>query len=307
MNLETKNTSQDFPPDIEYPNCTPECVMVSVLVTTYNHESYIEQTLDSILMQETSFPFEICIGEDESGDHTRDICIRYAEKYPDKIRLFLRSRKDVNFLKGQPTGRNNFIKTSNACRGRYVATIEGDDLWTDSAKLQQQFDYLEGNPNCGFVCHYASIIDANGKVLSEPPVLEARYLKWTDFFIGKSNRIGTRHLTTMSRAGLIIKFLDQSWCRDVFAGDRFLKGCVIKPDGCGYVIPKSMGAYRIHGGGIYSLKPRMRKLEHRISDDWIAIKYVLKGYPLLRARLLIRIVRRLLGFLLLAVEERFKK
>ena len=44
-------------------------------------------------MQKTSFPFEIIIGEDESADGTREICIDYANKHPDKIRLFLRDRK----------------------------------------------------------------------------------------------------------------------------------------------------------------------------------------------------------------------
>ncbi len=71
---------------IEPPNQVPAIVKVSVLVLvqTYNHEDTIAQCLDGILMQSTDFEFEILLGEDESDDQTRDICIAYAEKHPEK-------------------------------------------------------------------------------------------------------------------------------------------------------------------------------------------------------------------------------
>jgi glycosyltransferase involved in cell wall biosynthesis len=67
--------------------------LVSVTVTAYQHVNYIKECLDGIIMQKTNFDFEIIVGEDESTDGTRELCIEYAEKYPDKIRLFLRDRK----------------------------------------------------------------------------------------------------------------------------------------------------------------------------------------------------------------------
>ena len=45
--------------------------MVSVLFITYNHEKYLRQSLDSVLMQETDFDFEVVVGEDCSTDSTR--------------------------------------------------------------------------------------------------------------------------------------------------------------------------------------------------------------------------------------------
>ena len=64
--------------------------LVSVLFITYNHEAYIRKALDSVLSQETDFPFEIVVGEDCSTDGTRDILRQYKEKYPDKFRLLFR-------------------------------------------------------------------------------------------------------------------------------------------------------------------------------------------------------------------------
>ena len=56
--------------------------LVSICVQTYNQEKYIHQCLDSLLSQKCDFPFEIILGEDDSSDKTREICISYAEKFP---------------------------------------------------------------------------------------------------------------------------------------------------------------------------------------------------------------------------------
>ncbi|MBR9847110.1 MAG: glycosyltransferase [Algicola sp.] len=125
-------------------------ILLSISVTTYNHEAYIEQCLDSLLMQKTNFQYEIILGEDDSSDATRHICQRYANTYPDKIRLFLRSRKDVIYINGNPTGRFNFIENLKAAKGKYIALCEGDDYWTDPLKLQKQVDFLENNLNFSY-------------------------------------------------------------------------------------------------------------------------------------------------------------
>ena len=57
--------------------------VVSVTVATYQHVNYIRKCLDGILMQKTTFPYEIILGEDGSIDGTQDICKEYAEKFPD--------------------------------------------------------------------------------------------------------------------------------------------------------------------------------------------------------------------------------
>src|SRR5690606_4409195 len=113
--------------------------VVSVCVQTYQHAPYIRECLDSILMQKTDFPFEILLGEDESSDGTREICIEYAEKFPDKIKLFLHRRENNIQIFGYPTGRFNFLTNLYSSNGKYIAICEGDDYWTDSDKLQKQY------------------------------------------------------------------------------------------------------------------------------------------------------------------------
>ncbi len=119
--------------------------LASIVVITYNHEPYIRDCLDSLLMQDTDFPYEICLGEDESKDGTREICVEYAEKHPDRIRLILRSQADPGRSVYAAQGNYNFVQTSLACRGQYLATCEGDDAWTNPEKLQKQVDIMEAD------------------------------------------------------------------------------------------------------------------------------------------------------------------
>jgi glycosyltransferase involved in cell wall biosynthesis len=136
--------------------------LLSVVVLAYNHAPYVRQALDSVLAQQTSFPFEVCIGEDESSDGTREICREYADQYPAVIRLFLRNRKDVVYIDGRPSGRYNFLETLRACRGRYIALLDADDYWTEPTKLQQQVEVLEREPGLALVAHQTAVQTAKG-------------------------------------------------------------------------------------------------------------------------------------------------
>ena len=60
-------------------------ILVSISCITYNHSAYIRQCLDGMLMQQTTFNFEILIHDDCSTDGTTEIIKEYASKYPNFI------------------------------------------------------------------------------------------------------------------------------------------------------------------------------------------------------------------------------
>ena len=120
-------------------------MILSVVIVTYNHERFIAQALDSVLIQKVDFDYEIVIGDDCSTDNTGNILIEYQKRYPGKIRLLLHERNLGLY------GRFNFIESFKVCRGRYVALLDGDDYWTDPCKLQKEVDFLETNPDYGMV------------------------------------------------------------------------------------------------------------------------------------------------------------
>ena len=236
-------------PSDEYPNRVPESVQVSVCMTTYNHAQFIEEAVQSVLEQETHFPFEICLGEDESNDGTREICIRFAQKYPEIIRLFLRHRKDVIHINGRPTGRYNFTQTLKAARGKYIALLEGDDRWGDPKKLQIQYDVLEQNPNVA-ACYHDAFYIRDEKETSET-VLRP---------VNRRNFSARELMTTRSMFLTLSLFFRNNPVIQDFPveglracnGDRFL-GALLGSFGSGLYLPQiQQGFYRVHSGGIWS-------------------------------------------------------
>lgn len=137
----------------------PQHPKVSVCFITYNHVKYIRIALDSILSQETEFPFELVIGDDCSTDGTSDIVRAYAEKYPNIIRAYIHPENLTQY--GLP-GKYNFTHAFYQCRGEYVIHIEGDDYYTDNKKFQKQADFLDTNPNLSACFHNALMLFEDG-------------------------------------------------------------------------------------------------------------------------------------------------
>ncbi|QEL18377.1 glycosyltransferase family 2 protein [Limnoglobus roseus] len=128
---------------------------LSVLIITYNQEKYIEQTVRSVLVQQTDFLFEIVIGEDCSTDGTRDVLRKLDAEFPGRLRLLFRD-KNLGLVP-------NVIDTYNSCRGDYLATLGGDDYWTDPQKLAKQVAVLDADPGCSICFHPVRIVDAEGR------------------------------------------------------------------------------------------------------------------------------------------------
>lgn len=118
---------------------------VSICIFSYNYEKYIALAIQSVLNQRTSFPIEIIIGDDCSTDGTRQIAESYQDMYPDIIHL--------SFNGTNIGGTNNWIKTMNQCKGKYIALLDGDDYFTDKHKLQKQYDCLEFDNNAVLCFH----------------------------------------------------------------------------------------------------------------------------------------------------------
>lgn len=135
-------------------------IMVSISCITYNHEKYIRQCLDSLLMQKTNFNYEIIVHDDASTDNTANIIREYEKKYPEIIKPIYQSENQYS--------KGTYITSTYVVpkvKGKYVAHCEGDDFWTDPYKLQKQFDIMEKNPDCSICVHRVKDYYENGEML----------------------------------------------------------------------------------------------------------------------------------------------
>ncbi len=128
--------------------------LLSICCTTYNHEAYLRQALDGILMQKVSFPCEILIGEDSSSDGSRALLQEYEQSHPGVFTVFYRERNLGMVDNGLALGRRT--------RGKYLAWLETDDFWTHEDKLQRQVDFLEAHPDVLAVAHRVQVVNEDG-------------------------------------------------------------------------------------------------------------------------------------------------
>lgn len=129
-------------------------IMVSIECTSYNHEKYIAEALESMLMQQTNFAYEILIHDDASTDRTAEIIRSYEKKYPDIVKPIYQTENQ--YSKGVLVELFN----QERAQGKYIAVCEGDDYWTDPQKLQRQVDYMEAHPECSMCVHAAEQVSA---------------------------------------------------------------------------------------------------------------------------------------------------
>jgi len=123
---------------------------ISVLMSAYNAEDYIEDAIQSILTQ-TYRNYEFIIFNDGSTDNTLGIINDFADQ--DK-RIRLIDQKNIGLTK-------TLVKGVNLAKGQYVARMDADDI-SDVKRLEIQLDFMDRNINCGMVGSWISTIDANG-------------------------------------------------------------------------------------------------------------------------------------------------
>ncbi|SNR75981.1 glycosyltransferase family 2 protein [Lutibacter flavus] len=264
MNLEDFKLKYQKQPVIEYANSVKESPLVSVCVGTYQHASYIKDCLEGILMQKTTFSFEILLGEDASTDGAREICIEYAKKYPDKIKLFLHHRENNIKINGAFSGRFNFIYNLFNSKGKYIALCDGDDYWIDPFKLQEQVNFLEQNTSNILCGTEVSVFQKNGNIKEKTQ---------------KSTTIKLVHLEDVLKnypfytCTIVFKNgpIPMELFQDFNAGDHALISYLLQ-FGNGVILPKVTTVYNFHGNGISSSLNHERYLYHRLNDRKALIK-----------------------------------
>ena len=231
---------------------------VDVLLVCYNQENYIERTLGSVLSQKTTFDFRVVVADDCSKDGTIDI-IKRMEK--ESGREFLYLDRSVNLGTSA-----NYLRSFNACDAKYVAVMEGDDLWIDDYRLQKHIDFLESHDD--YVMSFNKIVVTSDDDTHVQPDFEDEnydlgYHEVDGDMLAENNIIG--NFSACVYRTEYVKKID----KEIFmSGYDWIVNLKMSQFGkiCCLLQPQSV--YRLHSGGVWS---RMSRAE-QINDILKAIE-----------------------------------
>lgn len=239
--------------------------VASICTRTYNLESFVAEALDSFLIQETNFPFEIVIDDDCSSDGTVEVIKKYMENFPNIIKANLRE-KNIGL-------RMNFLKNMQRAKGQYIAPCDGDDYWTDPLKLQKQVDFLEENEE--YVITYTSVEAFFEKGMTK------RDFNWSTQD-RESIEIQKYFLNTgicavcFRNVNIIKEYPFEHQCAPI--DDQFLWSVLGAYGKAKFLKNIKAARYRQHGGGDFSSKSRLEKtIKHHQTNFSLYLYYLRIG------------------------------
>ena len=242
--------------------------MVSVIMLTYNHEKFIEQAIEGVLMQQTSFPVHLYIADDASTDKTSAICKAYTEKYPGRITHLL-NKTNLGV-------RDNYNKAFKACKDKYIAHCEGDDYWADAYKLQKQVDFLEQNEQYAICWTKYNVIDEKSAASNS-----AAQPDWLSM-IGNEERFEVnldnifKPFVTLT---LTVIFRQVAINKSVYVSLKYSKDntvfCMCLSYGKGAVLNFFGATYRVHNNGVFS---KSTLLERRY-ENFLNLNEIVNNIP----------------------------
>ena len=128
---------------------------VSIILTSFNHASYIKEAVDSVLRQSFS-DFELFIWDDASTDRSWDIIESFSDS---RIKSF----RNPYTMRGA-FGINKVI--TELATGEYIAIHHSDDIWQHD-KIEKQLNFLESNKKCAALFTAVKAVDEKGDILND--------------------------------------------------------------------------------------------------------------------------------------------
>ena len=209
---------------------------VTVLLTSYNHEEFIADSIESILNQ-TYTDFELYIVDDCSMDNSWEV----IQKYNDPRIIAIHHEKNMFGCSNREFYKN--------FKGQYFAMAHCDDLW-ELDKLEKQVKYLDEHPEAGACFSWVQLIDDYGNNYDNPDhpyskvFLEENMnrFEWLNHFFYNGNRLC--HPSSLIRLNIQMN-------ENLFPGGlgalpdfyRWIKLCLKHEI---YVYPERLTKFRIH-------------------------------------------------------------
>ncbi|HCG7972801.1 TPA: glycosyltransferase family 2 protein [Vibrio parahaemolyticus] len=201
-------------------------LLVSVIMPTYNSAGTVVESIQSVLSQ-TYKNWELIIVDDRSTDNTWQVIQTYADKYGN-IRIYQNKEN-----RGAGASRNFAIKKA---RGRFIAFLDSDDLWTED-KLAEQIPFMLENNYPLTYTHYSRFnSEEELSVVTAPEYTTYKKLMYSNVIgcltaVYDTQALGKRYMP------LIRKRQDMGLWLDI-----------LKDTPKAYCLPKPLAKYRMDSG-----------------------------------------------------------
>lgn len=230
-----------------------EIAAISILVVTYNHESYIRQALNALFRQVFAGSIELVIADDKSTDSTLAIIKEYEGRDCRFSFKYLDYSENLGITK-------NYMRAFKACSFEYVAVLEGDDYWVSPHKLRRQYEFL--------IEHWESdVCSVNYFVYDEarshfeprlPPSSGHRFITAreliADNVVGNFSTCMYRRDALSRLPDALFEIQSYDWIINVVLA----RTCVIG------LLEEPMSVYRLHALGAWTQTPHIEKLKNQL-------------------------------------------
>ncbi|ACZ12793.1 glycosyltransferase family 2 protein [Sulfurospirillum deleyianum] len=222
--------------------------LVSVLIPLYNHESFVEFAIESV-MQQTYRNIELIVINDGSTDNSDDVAQKLLVKY--SFQYYKQENQGLIFT---------IEKLRSLSRGKYISLLASDDAFVDN-KIEVLVNYLENNPQYAMVYSNMYFINMKNQIIGKIKdggekgnIFES--LLCGNFFINS--------LTTLINKDIFMKYnYDKGYIEDF---QMWLK--ITKDNQIGYV-DEYLALYRV--GNALSLSSNISKMQK--AEEEIILKY----------------------------------
>jgi len=136
---------------------------ISVVMSVYNGERFLKQSVDSIINQSFS-DFEFIIINDASTDST----LKILDSYRDPRIIIINNDKNLHL----PKSLNKGIKIA---KGDYIVRMDADDISLED-RFEKQVRFMEEHPDIGASSGNYITIDESGKSIGRSKVLRGKQL-----------------------------------------------------------------------------------------------------------------------------------
>lgn len=225
---------------------------VSIMITTYNSEQYVDKAIKSVIQQNMPFSWELLVGDDGSSDSTQERIDLWIKKYPNNIRMYIMPRDPQETKNGTRSARNRANLLTHAT-GEYLIFLDGDDEFTECDKIRRQVSILDNKKyqDCSCVAHNITAFNfasQQKELLTEATfpegVVDTKYY-WENLYFHTN--------TILFRACCKEMMLNDKY-RD-FLNDNFITYIILQY-GKIYYINQSWAQYNLTGDGLWTGKNR---------------------------------------------------